>query len=132
MSSIEEVDLRVRYFETDQMGIVHHAQYLVWFELARTEYLRNRGYQYRELEEKGFRLVVIAVELKYKAPARYDEKIRIKTRVSFHKRLKIEFFYEVYSENGHLIAEGRTMLGSIDAEGKPKIMPEAILAALAR
>jgi acyl-CoA thioester hydrolase len=91
--------LRVRYQETDQMGVVYHANYLNWFELGRTEMIRALGYPYRTIEAQGFLLPVIEVEMKFKQPARYDEEITIYTRVASYSSIRIEFICEIRRVN---------------------------------
>ncbi|MFC5451951.1 acyl-CoA thioesterase [Paenibacillus aestuarii] len=87
--------LRVRYEETDQMGVVYHANYLTWFEIGRTELIRELGYPYRKIEEKGLLLPVIEAEAKFKKPARYDDLIGIYTRVGEASSIRIDFQYEI-------------------------------------
>ncbi|WNR43350.1 acyl-CoA thioesterase [Paenibacillus roseipurpureus] len=87
--------LRVRYEETDQMGVVYHANYLTWFEIGRTELIRDLGYPYRKIEEKGLLLPVTEAELKFKRPARYDDLIGIYTRVSQTGSVRLQFSYEI-------------------------------------
>src|SRR5438105_3301765 len=90
-----ETTIRVRYAETDQMGLLHHANYLVYFEQARTELLRAMGLSYKDMEEQGFFLVVIKVEIRYRKPARYDDLLTIRTRLARMTGAKIEHSYEV-------------------------------------
>src|SRR5512144_2097864 len=101
MESYVDIEMRVRYAETDQMGIVYHASYLVWFEIGRTELLRQRGFTYRDLEDQdGCYIVVTRVACTYHAPARYDDVLTIRTRLQrLHSRL-VAFRYEVLSEDG--------------------------------
>ncbi|OCT11693.1 thioesterase [Paenibacillus pectinilyticus] len=87
--------LRVRYQETDQMGVVYHANYLTWFEIGRTELIRSLGYPYRKIEEKGLLLPVTEADLKFKKPARYDDQVGIYTRVSLMSSVRLQFAYEI-------------------------------------
>jgi acyl-CoA thioester hydrolase len=118
-----EIQIRVRYAETDRMGLLHHANYLVYFEQARTELLRSRGAAYKEMEDQGFFLVIAKVEVKYKSPAHYDDVLTIRTTVVRTTPIRIEHKYEVFRE-GTLICEGATTLACVDREGKLQAMPE--------
>lgn len=100
-----EIEIRVRYAETDRMGLLHHANYLVYFEQARTELLREKGRAYRDMEDQGFFLVLAKIELKYKRPARYDDVLTIRTTVSRTTPVRIEHAYKVLRA-GELLAEG--------------------------
>jgi acyl-CoA thioester hydrolase len=106
--------IRVRYSETDQMGVVYHTNYLNWFELGRTEMIRTLGYPYRLIEEKGLLLPVVEAEIKFKQPARYDEEIRIYTRVTSFSPIRLEFVYEIRraSEDELRIAEEGQLIGA--------------------
>ncbi|HLH09766.1 MAG TPA: thioesterase family protein, partial [Terriglobales bacterium] len=89
--------LRVRYAETDQMGVVYYANYLVWFEVGRTEFCRQHGFEYRDMErEDGLCIIVAEAQCRYKAPARYDDEILIKTRLTAVRRRVLVFGYEIY------------------------------------
>ncbi|MDQ0337855.1 acyl-CoA thioester hydrolase [Caldalkalibacillus uzonensis] len=99
--------LRVRYQETDQMGVVHHANYIKWFEIGRTELLRQLGTDYRRVEEQGLLLPVIEVTCQYKKPALYDDEIHIITTVSDYTGVKLTFAYEVY-RGEELLVTGTT------------------------
>src|SRR5213594_3500890 len=104
-----ETTIRVRYAETDRMGLLHHANYLVYFEQARTELLRARHASYKELEDQGFFLVVARAEVKFKLPAHYDDVLTIRTTVTRTSPVRIEHKYEVFRD-GALLAEGSTTL----------------------
>lgn len=120
-----EARLRVRYAETDQMGIVHHANYLVWMEVARTELCRMRGISYREMEERsGLHLVVAEVRCRYLQPARYDDEILASAWLaSAHPRM-VEFAYEIRrAADGALLASGSTKHVFV-RDGKPVKIPE--------
>ena len=118
-----EIQIRVRYAETDRMGLLHHANYLVYFEQARTELLRARGVAYKDLEDRGFFLVIAKVEIKYRAPAHYDDVLTVRTTVTRTTPVRLEHRYEVFRD-GALICEGFTTLACVDRDGKLQAMPE--------
>ena len=119
MKSFETIQ-RVNYRDTDQMGIAYHANYFVWFENGRAEYMRALGLTYRELEEQGLYLPVIEVSCKYKSPARYDDQIRIVTTLKFLREVKIAFSYEIFRlETNTLLVRGETIHGFVTKAGKP-------------
>jgi acyl-CoA thioester hydrolase len=120
-----DVTVRVRYAETDQMGIVYHANYLVWFEIGRVELLRKRGLPYRELEEReGCYIVVTRANAKFHAPARYDDLLTIRTRIKRLNSRLVEFEYEVLDEAGRTIATGETAHLVTDRNGRPRRLPD--------
>ena len=121
-----ETTLRVRYAETDQMGIAYYANYLAWFEVGRTEWCRATGFTYREMEQQeGIYLMVADAHCRYKAPARYDDVLIIKTKVKSFKKRLIVFGYEVLSQaSGQLLATGETTHTITDAEGHLRSLPE--------
>lgn len=116
-------EIRVRYAETDRMGLLHHANYLVYFEQARTELLRSQGLTYRDMEDKGFFLVITKVEVNYRSPAKYDDVLSIKATVARTTPVRIDHSYEVTCE-GRLVAEAKTTLACVDREGKLQGLPE--------
>ena len=118
-----DTTIRVRYAETDRMGLLHHANYLVYFEQARTELLRQQGFTYRDLEDQGFLLVLTKVEVKYKRPARYDDVLTVRTIVVKTTLVRIDHRYEVYRD-AELVAEGSSTLACVDREGRPQALPE--------
>jgi len=118
-----EIQIRVRYAETDRMGLLHHANYLVYFEQARTELLRTLGATYRDLEDQGFLLVLTRIEVKYRRPARYDDLVTIRTTVERSTRVRIDHRYEVLLD-GQLLAEGASTLACVDRAGRPQALPE--------
>jgi acyl-CoA thioester hydrolase len=119
--------LRVRYAETDKMGVVYYANYLVWFEVARTDLLRTLGWSYREMEHTGVSLPVIETHCEYHRPARYDDEIEIRTEGRMLSPVRIEFRYDVFrQENGTLSASGRTVHASVNADGRPCRLPPRI------
>lgn len=120
-----ETKVRVRYAETDAMGVVHHANYLVWFELGRSELCRAKGFSYREMERDGAMLVVAEACCRYKSPAFYDDELTIRTKVSELKSRTMRFVYEVFrAEDATLLAEGQTLHVVTDANKKVRSMPE--------
>lgn len=120
--------LRVRYVETDQMGVVHHSAYLAWMEVARTDFLRERGLPYRELEARGFRMPVLAVEVRYLRPALYDDEILVKAHLADAGAVRFTFEYEVLrASDGLLLAHGRTEHAATDHAGRPKRLPKDLM-----
>src|SRR5512145_2706979 len=110
-SPISETRVRVNYSETDQMGVVYHARYLVWLDIARTEHLRRSGMSYRDLEAEGLRLAVSDVSVRYRQPARYDDPIRIRCWVRDVASRRVEFGYAVeHAADGRLLATASTGL----------------------
>lgn len=121
------VEVRVRYAETDQMGVAHHANYLIWCELARTRYLADRGASYRELEEAGLRFPVIAVQVRYRAPARFDDLVRIQCWVREIASRRVEFGYAVdRPSDDRLLATARTSLIALDSHHALTTIPEPV------
>ncbi len=119
----QDITIRVRYAETDRMGLLHHANYLVYFEQGRTELLRSQGFTYKTMEDDGFLLVLTKASVKYKSPARYDEELTLRTIVTRTTAVRIEHRYEVIRD-GAVIAEGETTLASVDREGRIQALPE--------
>lgn len=111
-----EVKIRVRYKETDKMGVVHHSNYVNFYEVARTELMRERGVSYREMEERGVMLPVKEVFMDYISPAYYDDLLTVRIRVVEKPTVKLCFEHEVYNEAGELINTGRVVLVFINAE----------------
>jgi acyl-CoA thioester hydrolase len=117
--------LRVRYAETDQMGVVYHANYLIWMEIGRTEYCRARGIRYRDMESgDGIKLAVVDVHCRYASPARYDDEIVITTGIAAASRRMVEFAYELCSQDGRALARGETKHVFLDGSLKPVKLPE--------
>lgn len=118
--------LRVRYAETDQMGVVYYANFLVWFEIGRTDYCRQHGFAYREMEqEDGLYIIVAEARCRYKAPARYDDEILVRTCLRAVRKRVLVFEYEVYRQaTDELLAEGETVHVITDREGRPRGLPE--------
>ncbi len=122
---VDEVTVRVRYAETDRMGLLHHANYFVYFELARTELLRKRGMTYRDMEDGGHLLVIVDLGCKYKRPAYYDDLLTVRTTVERVTHVKIVHKYEVLRD-GLLLAEGHSTLACVDREGRPQALPDSL------
>ena len=120
-----EIQIRVRYAETDRMGLLHHANYLVYFEEGRTELLRAQGFTYRDIEDQGFYLVLTKVQVRYKSPAYYDDLLTLRTILVRTTMVKIEHRYELLRD-GVLVAEGETTLGCVDGDGKVQQLPEKL------
>ena len=115
----------MRYAETDQMGIVYYANYLVWFEVARADWLRETGWSYRDMESAGVSLPVIEAHCQYRQPARYDDEIEIRTRATLISPVRIRFDYEVVREATEL-GSGHTVHAAVDATGRPCRLPERV------
>ncbi len=120
-----EIQIRVRYAETDRMGLLHHANYLVYFEQGRTELLRAQGFTYRDIEDQGFYLVLTKVQVRYKSPAYYDDLLTLRTILVRTTLVKIEHRYELL-RGGVLVAEGETTLGCVDTGGKIQPLPDGL------
>jgi acyl-CoA thioester hydrolase len=130
-ATFSETQLRVRYAETDQMGVVYHSNYVIWFEVGRVETLRKLGLTYKQLEQQGCHLPVVEVRCRYKAPARYDDLITVRTRLKKVRSNLIRFGYEIVrSADGTLLAEGETVHLTLDDQGERRAFPEQYLAAL--
>ena len=124
--------VRVRYAETDQMGVVYYANYLVWFEVARTDLLRTLGWTYREMEATGVYLPVIEAHCEYRLAARYDDDLTIRTEGRLASRVRVEFSYEIVLQtSSQLAAVGRTVHAATDAGGRPRRLPERVVEAFA-
>jgi len=117
MLTQHETTLRVRYSETDAMGYLHHANYLCYFEIGRTELFRAQGGDYRALEERGYFFVVVRIDCKYHQPARYDDVLTIRTTLSRVSPAKLEHTYEVFRD-GTLLARAESVLACVDRNGK--------------
>ncbi|MDA8769007.1 acyl-CoA thioesterase [Winogradskyella sp.] len=123
-----QTQIRVRYGETDQMGVVYHANYASYFEVGRTEWLREYGITYKSMEETGVMLPVISLEIKYKNSAKYDDLLTIKTSIKKLPSARIEFDYELVNESGDLLATGSTDLVFVDVKrNRPMRCPDYLL-----
>jgi acyl-CoA thioester hydrolase len=128
---ISETLVRVNYSETDQMGVVYHARYLVWLDIARTEHLRRSGMSYRDLEASGLRLAVSEVMVRYRQPARYDDLIRVRCWVRHVASRKVEFGYAIeHAEEERLLATAWTALLTLDTTMALCRLPDAVRDAL--
>jgi acyl-CoA thioester hydrolase len=125
LRTVRITHLRVRYAETDRMGVVYYANYLVWFEVARTDWLRETGWSYREMESAGVSLPVIEAHCQYRQPARYDDEIDIRTVASLISAVRIRFDYEVMRA-GEVLSSGHTVHAAVDASGRPCRLPERV------
>ncbi len=128
---VSEIRLRVRYAETDQMGVVYHANHFIWFEVGRVEFLRQLGFSYRDMEENdGCCIAVVDARCRYKAPARYDDEIIVRTHLKNIRESLIHFGYELLrATDGVLLAEGETTHVVTDAEMKKRAIPEKYMQA---
>lgn len=119
--------VRVRYAETDRMGVVYYANYLVWFEVGRTEWLRETGWSYREMERDGISLPVIEAHCEYRRPARYDDDIEICTKAVPMTAVRIRFDYEVWRAGDDApLATGHTVHAALDMNGRPCRLPARV------
>jgi len=128
---IVETDLRVRYAETDAMGIVYHGHYIVWFEVGRGEYMRQQGGDYAEFEAQGYYLPVIELDARFLAPARYGDLVTVRTWVEEMRSRGVTFAYEVVMrETGQTLATGHTRHVCVDREGQVRRLPQKLRALL--
>ena len=118
-----EIAIRVRYAETDRMGLLHHANYLVYFEQGRTELLREIGLTYRDLEDQGYLLVLTKLDVHYRRPARYDDLLKLRTTVVRSTLVRIDHKYELFRDN-ELLADGNSTLACVDRQGRPQALPD--------
>jgi acyl-CoA thioester hydrolase len=117
----------VRYAETDKMGVVYYANFLVWFEVGRTDLLRHAGWSYREMEVEGFSLPVIEAHCEYKEPARYDDELEVRTGGDLLSPIRVQFTYEIVRPADEaLLATGHTVHASLDPSGRPRRLPDRI------
>jgi acyl-CoA thioester hydrolase len=121
----------VRYAETDQMGVVYYANYLVWFEVGRTDLLRNAGWSYREMETDGYALPVIEAHCTYRAPAKYDDDLEVRTTGAIVSPVRVAFTYEIVRLADHAtLATGTTVHAALDRAGRPCRLPERVRSVL--
>ena len=119
--------VRVRYAETDQMGVVYYANYFVWFEVGRTELLRSAGWSYRDMEADGFSLPVIEAHCDYLQPARYDDEIEVRTTGEMLSPVRVKFSYEVVrAADAVTLATGTTVHATLDRQGRPCRLPARV------
>ena len=122
-----QIQVRVRYSETDQMGVVYHGNYLPYFEIGRVEWLRNKGISYKSMEESGIGLPIVSLTLNYKKPARYDDLLNIKTTFKSQSSVKIEFECEITNEQNELLTTAYFLLVFVDLKtGRPIPPPQYI------
>jgi len=122
-----EIKIRVRYAETDQMGVVYHGNYAQYFEMGRVEWLRNLGLSYSVMEKQGVMLPVVSLSMNYKKPARYDDLLTVRTIFKKQESVKIEFDYEIFNEEGKLLTTGNSVLVFVDMKtGRPVVPPEYV------
>jgi len=119
---VSETEIRVRYGETDQMGVVHHSTYIMYFEIGRTELLRNLGTTYRKMEDQGIMLPVVSVNCNFIGPAKYDDLLTIKTYLKEIPGVKINFYYEIFNGKKR-ICEGHSILAFTNAKSKRPMRP---------
>lgn len=123
-----EISFRVRYGETDQMGVVYHGNYPQYLEMGRVEWLRKLGISYKSMEEDGIILPVISLSINYKKSAVYDDLLRVRTILRKKPMVRIEFDYEIYNEMGDLLVEANTVLAFMDAKkNRPLRCPDYLL-----
>lgn len=128
-----DAKIRVEYHHTDQMGIVHHSNYIKFFEVARTEWLRAVGLTYAEMERRGVMMPIVEVQVKYRMPAYYDELITVRAIVDELPKVRMTFRYEIRGEDGRDIATGMTTLGFIDkTTRRPQRAPQWLMEVLER
>lgn len=123
-----DFSVRVRYAETDQMGVVYHGNYAQYLEIGRVEWLRNLGVSYKKMEELGVMLPVVSLTMNYKKSAKYDELLTIRTILKKLTSVKIEFDYELYNEQGDLLTTGNSILVFINMKtGRPMAAPDYVV-----
>ena len=133
MSRVHVTELRVRYAETDQMGVVYHANYLAWCEVGRTEFIRTGGMSYRQMEEAGVALAVAEASMRFHAPARYDDLVRVETTMTDVRSRSVTFDYRVSrADDGVRLVSASTRLVSIDRNSRPTAMPRPVREILER
>jgi acyl-CoA thioester hydrolase len=126
-----QINVRVRYSETDQMSVVYHGNYVPYFEMGRVEWLRNKGISYKSLEENGIALPIVSMTINYKKPARYDDLLTVITKFKSQSSVKIEFDCEIRNENDELLTTAQFLLVFVDINsGKPIAPPKYILEVL--
>lgn len=122
-----DTQLIVRYAETDAQGIVHHSNYLVWFEEGRSDYLRQKGLNYSDFEKSGYFVVVVEATARYKAPAYYEDQLCVRTTLARAQGKILEFHYEVVNQQGTLLAEGKTVHVVLGQDRRPVALPENLI-----
>jgi acyl-CoA thioester hydrolase len=126
-AAVRRTTVRVRYADTDQMGVVYYANYLRWFEVGRTEWLRASGWSYREMEGTGLALPVLEAHCAYRQPARYDDELAIDARASLVSPARLRFDYQIRrTADEALLAEGHTVHAAVDGAGRPHRLPDRV------
>ncbi len=121
--------LRVRYVECDPMGYLHHSNYLPYFEMGRTELLRQMGVTYRDLEDRGFIFVVARITVNFKRPIRYDDELELVTRIQRQTRARIDHAYELYNRQSRLLlTTAESTIACVNRKGEPTAIPEDLVA----
>jgi acyl-CoA thioester hydrolase len=123
MIAEHDIQIRVRYQETDAMGVLHHANYFTYFEMGRTELLRANGVDYRQIEEGGLFMVIVRLGCTYKRPARYDDVLTLRTRTTRVSAAKIEHEYKLF-RGDELLAEAHSTLACVDRDGRVQRVPD--------
>lgn len=123
-------ELTVRYAETDAQGIVHHANYLVWFEEGRSDFLRQQGFCYSDLEKAGYYVVVAEAEVRYRAPAYYEDRLIVETTLCRLRRKLLEFRYRILGPQDRLLVEGRTLHMVLGSDHRPTSLPAEFIEGL--
>lgn len=124
----DETEIRIRYAETDQMGVVHHANYALYLEIGRIEWLRKLGLSYKKMEEEGIALPVISLRVNYVKPIHYDDLIKVKTQLKERPRSVVEFDYEIANDFGEILATANTVLAFVNMKtNKPTRPPKYFL-----
>ena len=124
--------VRVRYAETDKMGVVYYSNYLIWFEVGRSDLLRGSGWTYRDMEQEGFSLPVIEAHCEYSRPAVYDDELEVRTTAAAVSAVRVRFSYQVLrAADGVTLATGYTVHASLDRDGRPCRLPERVRGLLA-
>lgn len=125
---LNEISFRVRYGETDQMGVVYHGKYADYLEIGRTEWLRSFGITYKRMEEEGIMLPVVHLQIDYKKSAKYDDLLTVETKLQKQPLVRIAFDYKIYNDRRELLAEAHTVLAFMDkATMKPTKCPDYLL-----
>jgi acyl-CoA thioester hydrolase len=119
----DEITIRVRYAECDRMGLLHHANYFVYFEQGRIELLRSQGLSYKDLEDQGYLLVLTHFDVRYRSPARYDDLVTLRTAVEKVTAVRIDHQYTL-KRDGTLLTEAKSTLACIDRDGRPQALPD--------
>ena len=125
-SILRRTRVRVRYAETDRMGVVYYANYFVWFEIGRTDWLRETGQSYREMEISGVQLPVIEAHCEYRRPAKYDDDLEIRTRATLLTPVRIRFDYEIVRGDDDTLVTGHTIHAALDSRGRPCRLPARV------